>query len=82
MGKDANDRRYTQAEVNRMIAEATRPLLEMIAQQQAQIEQLEAKLARLTRDSRTSSTSRLRVRCGTWRSFITTRCVTTTRWMC
>ncbi len=38
-----------------MIAEATRPLLEMIAQQQAQIEQLEAKLARLTRDSRTSS---------------------------
>ncbi len=45
-----------------MIAEATRPLLEIISQQQAQleqqqtqIEQLEAKIARLTRDSRTSS---------------------------
>lgn len=44
MAKDGDDRLYTQADVDRMIA----PLLERIAE-------LEAKIARLTRDSRTSS---------------------------
>lgn len=44
MAKDGDERLYTRAEVDRMIA----PLLERIAE-------LEAKIARLTRDSRTSS---------------------------
>lgn len=48
MGKDADERWYTETQVRRLIAEATRPLLERIAQ-------LEAQVARLSKDSSNSS---------------------------
>ena len=48
MGKDANERLYTEAEVQRLIATATRPLLD-------RIEQLEAQIARMRKDSSNSS---------------------------
>ena len=48
MGKDANERLYTEAEVQRLIATATRPLLD-------RIEQLEAQIAKMRKDSSNSS---------------------------
>ena len=48
MGKDANERLYTEAEVQGLIATATRPLLD-------RIEQLEAQIARMRKDSSNSS---------------------------
>ena len=48
MGKDADERLYTEAEVQRLIAVATHPLLD-------RIEQLEAQIARMGKDSSNSS---------------------------
>jgi transposase len=48
MGKDADERLYTEAEVQRLIAVATHPLLD-------RIEQLEAQIARMRKDSSNSS---------------------------
>ncbi len=48
MGKDAKQRLYTEAEVQRLIAVATHPLLD-------RIEQLEAQIARMRKDSSNSS---------------------------